>query len=273
MKKIIGRIAVGALMLVFLGVFGVSIYRLATYYINANQTESVMSELRNTMPESTPRPSPVATTGPDGVIVTPEPTERVWEISENFKPLHERNEEIVGWITIDGTNIDYPVMQSAASEPEKYLKIGFEGSPDSNGVPFLDYRCSITPRSGNLLIYGHNMNSKIMFHHLTDYESQEFWQEHRYIIFDTLYDEGTYEVASAFLYVATNAAGTDRFHFHEYVDFPDEDTFDEYLSEVDKIKLYSTDVEINWGDELLILATCEYSNQNGRFVVLAKKVA
>lgn len=265
-----GKVIRIVVLLLLLTCFGVSAYMLIGYYSEANKTENSMNDLRDALPSATPRPSPTAkpATPPED---TPEPTERVWEIDERFEALYEQNGEIVGWITIDGTNIDYPVMQSSEDDPEKYLHTSFDGSYDVNGVPFLDHRCELTPNSQNMIVYGHNMKSKIMFHYLTGYETEEFWQEHKYVIFDTIYDEGIYEVAAAYIF-APEGNNEENFRFHRYADFPTEEDFDEYLAEVEDRKLYDTGVEIEWGDELLTLATCEYSNYNGRFVVLAKKV-
>jgi len=268
-KLNIWKILSNLLLLLFIASFSASGFMLIRYYYDANQTASSFSHLKGAMPTQTPRPSPTASPS-DTASNTPKPTARVsWEIDERFEALYEQNDELAGWITIEGTNIDYPVVQSSKAEPEKYLDTGFDGSHNSNGVPFLDSRCKLTPNSSNMIIYGHNMKSKIMFHHLTSYSEQSFWEEHQYILFDTIYGEGTYQIAAAYIYSSADAGD---FKFHEHVDFNSEKVFDEYMAEVLSLRLYDTGVELRWGDELLTLATCEYSTEDGRFVLLAKKV-
>lgn len=271
MSKRTGK-AIRIILLVFLiAAFCVSGFLLVRYYYQANRTASGMSALRQSMPAATLRPSPTPAPSDSAGKASPEPAERVtWQVSERFAELYAQNNELAGWITIYGTNIDYPVMRSAEDEPEKYLDTGFDGAYDANGVPFLDSRCELKPNSQNMIIYGHNMTSGIMFHDLLRFKDEAFWREHRYILFDTIYGDGIYEVVAAYLYGAADAEND--FVFHEYADFGRKSKFEDYMAEIRSRRLYDTGIDVAWGDELLTLATCEYSNEDGRFVLLAKKV-
>jgi sortase B len=104
---------------------------------------------------------------------------------------------MVGWIAIDGTGINYPVMQTL-DNPEFYLKHNFEKEPSNYGVPFVDAKCDVLYPGDNTLVYGHHMKNGTMFSPLENYKSKTFWQEHRYIRFDTLAGFGTYEIIAAF---------------------------------------------------------------------------
>ena len=270
-----GRVIRLGLILVFLGVFIYSATNLIRYYYEANKSQRGVDELKSMMAESTPRPSPTprptAAVDPDATPeVTPEP---VYEVLSRFSTLFDANSDLVGWIKIDGTNIDYPVMKKdTEKDGEFYLRNNFRGEYDINGLPFMDYRCEIGPNSEHLIVYGHNMKSQIMFHYLTSYEEEEFFKEHQYILFDTIYEEGTYQVIAAFVF---DVAGSnkDGFQFHRYVNFKDEEQFEEYIEGVYSSSLYDTGVKAEYGDEILTLATCEYTTWNSRFVVVCKKVS
>lgn len=185
---------------------------------------------------------------------------------EKYKALYEQNEDFVGWISIDGTSISYPVMQTI-DNPDFYLKHGFDKSYSNYGVPYIDEACA-TGLSNNIVIYGHNMKDGTMFHDLLNYAVIGFWQEHQIIRFDTLSQLSEYQVVLAFRFDANN----ETFRYNEYTDMTDE-AFTEFMVECRSRQLYDTGVTVEYGDELITLSTCEYTYENGRFVVLAKKIA
>lgn len=193
---------------------------------------------------------------------TPEPT-----ISEKYLAVYQQNSDFVGWLTIEGTDIDYPVMQTP-QEPDYYLKRGFDGSYSRYGVPYMQSNCVIGT-SDNLIIYGHNMNNGTMFADLCEYEQEEFYQEHKTVRFDTLYEEAEYEIIAAFKTVAYSDSG---FAYHHFVHADDQTEFDSYVSRCRELALYDTGVSAQYGDQLLTLSTCEYSRTDGRMVIVAKKI-
>ena len=187
-----------------------------------------------------------------------------------YASLFESNSDLFGWIEIEGTKLNYPVMYTP-DDPEHYLRRAFDGSRSMNGVPFLDGRCF--EGCGNYLIYGHHMKNGTMFATITSYGKEEFWQNHPVIRFDTLYETGTYEVVAAFYAKVYSADDVDVFRYYVYTDLSDPEVFAEYAEQIKGAALYDTGIEVAYGDQLLTLSTCEYHTANGRFVVVAKKVA
>ena len=173
--------------------------------------------------------------------------------------------DIKGWISIPGTRIDYPVMQTK-DNPNFYLKHAFDKSYSSYGVPYMQENCDVGI-SDNLMLYGHHMNNGSMFSDLCKYESEDFYQDHKTIHFDTLDSFGEYEVIAAFKTVAYSEQG---FKYYHFVRAEQEEDFDEFIAKCKELALYDTGVTAEYGDQLITLSTCEYSRTNGRMVVVAK---
>lgn len=192
-------------------------------------------------------------------------------VLSKYESLHDMNNDMVGWLSIDGTSIDYPVMQTVY-DGEYYISHDFYKEDYKGGVPFIDSRCSLDDRSTNLLIYGHNMKNGSMFHDLLKYEDSDFYKEHRYIKFDTLYEEATYEIVAVF---RTRVAyqGEDAFRFYNFIEADSDHELTKYLLTIDNLSLYDIEATAESSDELITLTTCEYSEPDGRFVVVARKLA
>ena len=118
----------------------------------------------------------------------------------NIQALITENADCIGWLSIDGTNISYPVMYTP-SEPQKYLRRNFYGKYSQSGVPFLDGRCNL--QSTNLIIYGHNMKNGTMFSDLKKYVNREFLNAHRTVKFETADGVQTFTVTEV---LKTNTA-------------------------------------------------------------------
>ena len=191
------------------------------------------------------------------------------EMLDEYKALYAENPDTVGWLRIEGTDIDYVVMQDK-TEPEKYLHLDFFGSYSRRGCLFVGEGCDVA-KSDNILIYGHHMKDGSMFGHLVDYQSKDFYKEHQYISFDTLYEKRTYQVVAA-INTKIPPAEQDCFRYWECVGENDEEMFSQYLSFIDENKLYDTGTEIESGDKLLTLSTCAYHTKDGRFILVAKLV-
>ena len=184
---------------------------------------------------------------------------------EKYGALYEQNNDFVGWIQIDGTNINYPVMQTP-DNPDYYLKHSFENTWSDYGVPYLDEACVIG-RSNNLVIYGHHMSNGSMFCDLELYSDPAFCMDHPVIRFDTLTSFGEYEVIAVFRY-NTNQ---ETFRYDREVNM-DETRFSWFMEQVHARELFSTGKDASFGDQMLTLSTCEYTYKNGRLVVVARKV-
>ena len=184
---------------------------------------------------------------------------------EKYGELFKKNNDFMGWISIKGTNVNYPVMQTP-HHPDYYLKKNFDKEYSDYGVPYIEETCAMGI-SNNIVIYGHHMNDGTMFADLVKCYDKDYRDEHPLIQFDTISGFGTYEVVAAFKFDTNN----ETFKYNEFVTM-DEESFDEFMKKVHARQAYDTGVDVEYGDQLLTLSTCEHTYKNGRFVVVAKKV-
>ena len=186
----------------------------------------------------------------------------------NLENIAKINSDVVGWIKIENTNIDYPVMQNG----DYYLHRNIYKNYSSHGTPYLAEYCNIQ-YSDNLIIYGHHMNDNSMFAQLDNYKKHSFYENHKYIKFYSYYNgktiEKTYEVAIAFKTVVYSDKG---FKYYNYTNFSDVQELNDFIENCRKLEFYNTGIDINYGDKLITLSTCEYSKKNGRIVVIAKQI-
>ena len=188
---------------------------------------------------------------------------------QRYLPLYELNPDFFGWITIEDTRIDYPVMYNARN-PLAYLGHDFYGQFSYAGVPFLDSDCD--PNGNFYLVYGHRMNDGSMFADLVKYEESDFWETHTTFSFDTLYEERTYEVVLAIKARVLNREERNGFRYYDYTSLDTEAEFDDYIEQAKELSCYDTGVDVTYGDELLVLSTCYHYTTNGRFVLIAKRI-
>jgi sortase B len=188
-----------------------------------------------------------------------------------YEALIEQNEDLIGWIEIEGTEINYPVMYTP-DDGEFYLHRNFSQEYEYSGLPFLDKNCSLEPRSTNLIVYGHNMKNEYMFSNLLKYRDSSYYENHPKIHFDTLYEESEYEIIAVLLSQVYRKSDS-VFKFYQFIDAETEQDFDEYIQKIQELCLYDTGVKVEFGDELLTLSTCSYHTENGRLAVIARKVS
>ncbi len=191
------------------------------------------------------------------------------EVLDEYKKLYNSNKKLIGWLKIDDTNIDYPVMQT--NNNEYYLEHNVNQEKDRNGALFLDKDCNVVKRSTNLIIYGHHMKSGRMFGNLDDYESEKYYKKHPIIQFDTIYEKGTYEIMYVFR-SRVYSEGEVVFKYYQFIDCYSEQEFNSNMQEMEALSLYDTGVTAEYGDQLLTLSTCDSTVDDGRFVVVAKKI-
>ena len=249
----------------FLGYFGIYSY----FDYRTNRTYDALSDLRSNAAASTPRPAlPSEDSGPQFTLddTTAEPK----EVLEEFKTLLNKNQKLIGWLKIADTNIDYPVMQT--SDNEYYLDHNLNQEYDKNGSIFMDKDCDVLTPSTNYILYGHHMKSGQMFGNLDKYSKESYYKEHPIIEFDTIYEKGVYQVMYVFrshVYSEEEIA----FKYYQFIDVNGEQEFDSYMQEMAAMSLYDTGITAEYGDQLLTLSTCDYQEKDGRFVVVAKKIA
>ena len=242
-------------MVVFAVIFLVSGGLLVKRFLDDKKTENEFSDLQS-MIDTAATPAPA---GDDTA-----------SNAAKFAALKDQNSDFLGWISIEGTSLDFPVMY-APNNKDYYLKHDFKHQYSDYGVPYLDEKTTIgaNAQSDNLIVYGHNMKTGTIFGCLTEYKKASYYQEHPYIEFDTLYGDAKYEVFAAF---AIDVVQDTSFVYNQYIDM-DEDTYNEYVAEVIRRSDVDSGIRPVYGEQLLTLSTCEYSSANGRYVVVARKVS
>lgn len=203
-----------------------------------------------------------------GLLIHKE-TVKLPDVLDEYKTLFQKNKKLIGWLKIDDTLIDYPVMQT--NDNEYYLDHNFNQEYDKNGSLFLDCDCNAYPQSTNMIIYGHHMKSGQMFGGLQKYAKESYAKEHDTIQFDTIYERGTYQVMYVFRSQVYNEDDV-IFKYYQFLEANSEEEFNSYMNEMASMSLYNTGVTASFGDRLLTLSTCDYSQTDGRFVVVAKKI-
>lgn len=195
------------------------------------------------------------------------------EILEEYYSYYEQNNDFVGWISLF-PYIQYPVVQY--TDNEYYLKHNFSGGYNENGTIFADYQGKITKDSmpGNTLLYGHNLITNNFFQPLSNYRKKgmEFLKENYTLQFDTLYKRNYYHIFSIFL-TNTKTEHGEVFEYWKKVNFSSKSEFDDYIAEVLDRSYFYTGVDLQYGDEILTLSTCDFSMfSDMRLVVMARKV-
>lgn len=258
-------------------IFLLSATALLIYYTESKKSQNTYNELagmveaaRPTVPvfdDDVPEGSDAPTTPSPYVTVTDsEGNSR--EVLKEYAIPYELNNHMVGWLRIDGTNINYPVVQTPDS-PNYYLRRDFYGNQDTHGCIYAAEPCDINAPSDNITLYGHRMRDGTMFAALEQYTKKAFWEEHPFIQFDTLTQHHTYQILYVFITESTLGEG---FQYQAFVNAYDADAFDDFIGTCKKLALYDTGLSAAYGDKLITLSTCDYSLENGRLVVVAKRI-
>lgn len=276
------------LLIFFCAIFLISGYLLVDYFLEARKEQGSFDDLANMMenaqqnkptvpnnqkpvnpdnsqePEVEPTEDPYAGLTP---VVDPSTGETVYMLPE-FAELYAINQDIVGWMTLEGTNLNYPVMHRP-EDVDYYLERDFYGEHSYRGCFYLQEVCSLDPHSDNVTIYGHNMSDGSMMAALHKYKKQSFWEDHKTITFNTLTKYQEYEVVAVF---RTSVSVTTGFLYNMFVDASEPEEFDAYVQKCKSIAYYDTGVDVQYGDKLITLSTCDRSITNGRLVVVAKLI-
>lgn len=284
------------LMILLSAVFLFSGWKIAAYYLEGMSSQGRFDDLTQQMedaknqtnppvhyiPPTLPQPTapPTEPSMPGGETLPPteppvteppatEPTEPTAPvILPEYAPLYLENPDLVGWIQIEGTVINYPVMQTP-NDPDYYLKRDFDGDYSDWGCVYVEEFCDVFTPSDNVTIYGHHMYDGSMFTALTYYNDRDFLEAHPHIIFNTLLERHTYEIIAVF---TTTASLGEGFRYNAFVNAANEREFDEYIRQCKNLSLYRISSTAEYGDKLITLSTCEYTQVNGRFVVVAKRI-
>jgi len=246
-KKFISRV----ITVVCLGVFIYAAYGLFDIFIDYYQNRQLLNNLQETFYDA----ASAEDAGEGGSTSD--------SIRPGFDELLKQNSDVVGWITVDGTQIDYPILQ--ADDNIQYLTRNYYQKDSRAGSIFLDYRNDIHLHDErNIVVYGHRMKDGSMFQHLTKFLDEEFFEAHRTFEFDTLYDSyeaeifAVYNTLTDFNYIETH--------------FDSDEEYEQLLSDIQAASKFQSDVEVTADDSIITLSTCDYElDQNeGRLVLQAK---
>lgn len=188
------------------------------------------------------------------------------EESIKLQSLYNTNSDFVGWLEIEDTNISYPVMQTEESRKDYYLYKNFYKEYSHMGTPYIAEFCDMT-KSDNLIIYGHHISSNKMFGELENYKKKKFYDNHKIIKFNTIYEKADYEIIAVFKTVAHTG-----FEYYKFYNANSKQEFDTFIQKCKELSFYDIEETAKYGDKLITLSTCEYSSKNGRLVVVAKKI-
>lgn len=227
---------------------------LAVYFVRGNKAEREIALLRELKNQEMPQDNA------DGAV--PKVDDK--EISVQYRELFLQNPDLVGWVMVDGTKIDYPVMWTP-EEPEFYSHRGFDKKESQNGLPFMDQSSNISEYGGNLIIYGHNMKNGSIFADLLKYTDKTYWETHKNIQFDTLHETRIYKIFAV-------AKGTDVNSLPYGFTKASETDCVQALEKINALKLYDTGENAIYGDDFITLSTCDYNSADGRIMVMARRV-
>lgn len=243
------KIVLLLLIVVFVCGIGYTIYYLYNSYKDKKDNTNILD---NVIVDDTP--------------VTEEKTEKMLQLEE----LQKENNEIIGWLEIEDTNINLPVCQT--TDNDFYLTHNYKKEKSKGGSLFLDKDFDLINGSSNYLIYGHRNTQGLMFEDLLKYSKEDFYNNHKTIKFTTNKDDSVYEIMSVFYSRVYYKKEKDVFRYYNFVNANNEEEYNDFVNNCKKSSIYDTGVTANYGDQLLTLSTCEYSQEDGRFVVVAKKV-
>ena len=237
------------LIIIFLLGLSYIVFSIYSYYKNKLENENILNDISIVEEE-----------------ITPTKTKRILQLEE----LKKQNEDIIGWLEIEGTNVNYPVMQR--TDNEYYMTHNYKKEYSTEGSIFLDKDYNWDKPSTNLLMYGHNNKNGSMFQNLMNYKDEEFYKQHPIINFTTINEDKKYEIIAVFYSRVYYKNEKNVFRYYYFLNADNKEEFDYYINESKKASLYDTGKTAEYGEQLLTLSTCSYHTEDGRFVVVAKKI-
>lgn len=200
-----------------------------------------------------------------------------------YQELFRQNSDMVGWLSIADTDINYPVVQKKLSEDQwtnaslveqnnsYYLTHGFNGEEDANGTLFVDCRSDIVNPTTNTIIYGHNMKSGLMFGTLKNYLDYDYYQAHKTVTFNTIYEKRQYEIVAVCLSQVEDAASSD-YRYYNFINAENEAEWDAFTANVKSLSVFDETPDLTAGDKILTLSTCNNYVESGRLFLVAKRI-
>lgn len=262
-KKILFIVTVAVLVVAF----GVSAFMVGNYLVEGKEQEERYDQLAQIANNTT------TAAAEETEETTEETTGETTEATEpgmipNYEEIYNQNSDVVGWIKLEGTKLNYPVMQTP-EDPNYYLYRDFDKKDSSRGSIYAWGDADVNEPSDNITIFGHNMADGSMFACLGAYTSKYAWENNPLLTFDTLDEYHTYKIFAVF---KTSANVGQGFSYHKFVDAANEEEFNEFVSTCKDLSFYDTGITPVYGDKLICLSTCEYTLDNGRLVVAAVRI-
>jgi len=257
MKKVLSSIICAVLALLS----ALSIYMIVEHCAEEKKASDSYSEMQEfVVPDTTKE-----TEGTEAPETTPDETsestaseeQTTGTVSVNFDDLIAKYPDVVGWLYCEGTPINYPIMQS--DDNDYYLRRLPDGSYNTAGSLFADYRCGEIGETNNYIVYGHNMKNGTMFSSLTKYKSQSYYDE--YPTINLLTPEGNYtiELLGGFVSKPTGGVYNTNLSYETVMELLQHSTF-------------RSNIEVSEDDRYITLSTCSYEYENARYVVIGKIV-
>jgi sortase B len=266
MKKVLYIVTI----VLLLAVFCFSGFQVVNYFLESKEQAAQFDELAALKDKATEATEAIKETKPAETVEDTEPTEETEPVMlPEYAELYEMNQDLAGWMKIEGTEIDYPVMHTPGNT-DYYLKRNFFGEESARGCLYAREECDLSEPSDNVTIYGHNMMDGSMFNNLLRYDEKKAWEKNSIIQFDTLYEKHEYEIFAVF---KTTASIGEGFSYHQFVDAQSEEEFDKFIATCKQLAFYDTGITPEYGDKVICLSTCEYTLVNGRFVVCAVRIS
>lgn len=258
---------------------GSAVY-LGSYFWEGKKSEDEYDKLRQDTMASTPATTEASSAPTEEFIPDPNDLvpEETFPLNRDYKGFYEKNnnKDFVGWLRIDGTKLDYPVMQSPVSEANYYLYRDYNGENSTRGSIYAREECDVFTPGDNVTMYGHNMKDGSMFAALNAYVDKSAWDNNSLVFFDTFNHETgevQYHVYKIFAVFKTTANLGEGFTYQRFENAANQQEFDEFVSNCKKLSFYDTGITPQYGDKMICLSTCEYTLDNGRLVVAAVRIS
>ncbi len=220
-------------------------------------------------PTYTPVPTPTPSPSPSPTPVPP----KMLPLAEHYYSI---NHDYIGWLTIPDTNVDNPVVMEKSYDTEYYLTHSFEGAESRNGTLFTQNRCEVgigTKADGykggkspttNILIFGHNMGNLQMFWNLKLFLKQDYYEQHKFIEFDTAYEHRVYEICAIFRSHEFEDPFDDNFKYYFFYNAETQEEFDYWYDNIKKASEVKCSATASYGDEFITLSTCHSTDETGK---------
>lgn len=267
-----------------MAVFSVCLFLIGDYYVGQYKDRLKYDEIQKTLEETRRNrhygeESSSEHTGVGGEIEYLEQNE--------LSVLLKDNPDLIGYITIEGTPVSYPVVQKKSADPNEntndyYLTKNFYQEYSKSGCIFMDFRCHfdevvnhrrVIDNSENLIIYGHNMRNESMFGSLRNYtRNYSYYKQHPIVKLQSLYESYTYKIFSIFIVDGNDYTSPYAFNCWNTLDFADETEFYDYVNNAKKRNIIANDVDVTYGDQILTLYTCNSLLDEAKLIVMCRLV-